>query len=437
MSESRTDRLWGEITRAGGIEPYINGQLREKGFLVERRPVENMSKKELDEYKKSLKKEAAERRALKKKAWLSYRETHLVHLGEGIFWNDDLDIDKYDLPEPEKRAADNDLPQLDKPRDLAESLDMSIPELRRMTYHRDAATRLNYRRFTIPKRSGGERPIWAPLPRLMAAQRWILSEILEHIPVHGAAHGFLPGRSILTNAREHVNSRLVLRVDLENFFPTVTFRRAKGVFRKSGYREQIATLLALLCTEAPRKEVKDGDETYFISLGPRCLPQGAPTSPALTNIVCMRLDRRLTGLAKRLGWRYTRYADDMTFSLPADSSGPPNLGKLLGAVNRITADEGFRVRRDKTRVSRKGSVQKVTGLVVNGSESPRIPRKLKRELRAAVHNASRGRPFREGDTLNRMLGYAAYTAMVEPELGARFLASLSKLPSGEGDTPES
>src|SRR5262249_50962039 len=158
-----------------------------------------------------------------------------------------------------------------------------------------------------------------------------------------------------------------------------------------GYREQIATLLALLCTEAPREVVTHNGKEYYIALGPRCLPQGAPTSPALTNALCLRLDRRLTALAQKLGWRYTRYADDLTFSLPATHAGKPRLGALLGGVKHIVKSEGFALNDEKTRVARPGSRQKITGLVVNGDGKPRVPRKLRRQLRAALHNLQHGK----------------------------------------------
>src|SRR5262249_10503411 len=149
---------------------------------------------------------------------------------------------------------------------------LTIPELRWLAYHRDAATRIHYRRFTIPKRDGTERAIWAPLPKLKATQRWILRNIVERLPVHGAAHGFLAGRSILTNAEAHAKPAVVVKMDVKDFFPTVTLRRVKGIFRRSGYLEQVATLLALICTESPREVVEHNGTTYYVSLGPRCLP---------------------------------------------------------------------------------------------------------------------------------------------------------------------
>jgi hypothetical protein len=427
MSTLRTTdpmTLWRPIVQAGGVRAYIDGQLRDRGFLVARRDVDQMSDREKDLYKKQLKQEAEERRKLKREAWVAFKANHIVHLGEGVFWTDEQKPDKWDTPNSEERAAENELPALDTPQQLAEALGVSVPQLRGMAYHRDAATSLHYVRFTIPKRDGTERPIWAPKKRLKAAQRWVLHNIVERLPVHGAAQGFLVGRSTLTNAAVHTDSRTILKMDIQEFFPTVTWRRVKGVFRRAGYRDRIATVLALICTEAPREVVQQDGKTYYVSLGPRCLPQGAPTSPALTNALCLRLDRRLAGLAKKLGWRYTRYADDMTFSLPATHKGKPRLGALLGCVRRIVAAEGFAVKDDKTRVHRSGGRQNVTGLVVNGDGQPRAPRKLRRELRAAIHNLKNGKAMKEGETVARLAGYAAYVYMTDPKLGKRMLGEL-------------
>jgi hypothetical protein len=219
---------------------------------------------------------------------------------------------------------------------------------------------------------------------------------------------------------------VVVKMDLKDFFPTVTLRRVKGVFRKAGYREQVATLLALLCTESPREVVTLEGQTYYVALGPRCLPQGAPTSPALTNTLCLRLDRRISGLAARLGWGYTRYADDLTFSLPAGHKDKPRLGSLLGLVRRIVEAEGFHLNPDKTRVHRSGGRQQVTGLVVNGAGPPRVPRRLRRQLRAAAHNLRQGKPLREGETTERLAGYAAYVSLTDRKLGGQLLASLGQ-----------
>ncbi len=415
------------VERAGGVRAYVEAQLAERGFAVERRETDAMSDREREAYKASLKAEAAERRTLSREAWRAHKAAHVVHLGEGVFWAEGRGPDRWDLPGAETRAAENELPPLDSARQLAEALGLTVAELRWLTYHRDAATAIHYRRFTIPKRDGSHRAIWAPMPKLKAAQRWVLRNVVEKLLVHGSVHGFLPGRSTLSNASAHPDPDLVVKVDIKDFFPTVTLPRVKGVFRKAGYREEVATLLALICTESPREVVTLDGKTYYVALGPRCLPQGAPTSPALTNTLGLRLDRRLNGLARKLGWRYTRYADDLTFSLPAGHAGPPRVGALLGCVRRVVEGEGFAVHPDKTAVARRGGRQAVTGLVVNGVAPPRAPREFRRRLRAAVHNRARGKPAPEGESLSTLLGMAAYVYMTDPVAGAKYLDALREL----------
>lgn len=427
--------LWRSIQQAGSADAYILAQLQEHGFLVQRRETDGMSDREKEDYKKSLRAEAEEKKRLKREVWQAYRATHVVFLGEGIYWNDEPTKDKWDVAHAEERAAENELPALDSPGQLAEALGVTIPQLRWLAFHNEAATRIHYYRFTIPKRDGSERPIWAPMIRLKQAQRWILRNIVERLPIHGAAHGFVPARSILTNAQVHTNSEIVVRIDLKSFFPTVTLRRVRGVFRKAGYREQIATLLALLCTESPREVVEHEGKTFYVALGPRCLPQGAPTSPGITNALCLRLDQRLTGLATKLGWRYTRYADDLTFSLPVGHAGPPRLGGLMGGVARIVEAEGFVIHPDKTVISRAGSRQKVTGLVVNGELGPRVPRKLRRQLRAALHNRRQGFEPREGESDATLIGQAAFVYMTDPKLGGKLL-ELARGSGGETEPEE-
>ncbi len=424
---STQEQLWAEIEQAGGIDRYINQQLTEKGYLVARSDTDDMPKAELERYKKSLKKEAAEKRKLKKSTWQAYKATHIVHLGEGIYWHDEMSGDKWDLQDAEKRLLENRLPALTKAKHLAQALEMSVSKLRWLCYHREAATATHYTCYEIAKRSGGTRAIWAPRPQLKQTQRWILHEILERLLVHGAAHGFLPGRSIATNAAQHTDSRLLVKMDIADFFPTISWKRVRGLFRQAGYGEQIATLLALLCTESPREVVETDGKTYYIALSDRCLPQGAPTSPALTNALCLKLDRRLTGLAAKLGWRYTRYADDLTFSLPVKHKGEPAISQLLGSVQRIVTDEGFRINADKTAVIRQSAAQTVTGLVVNNESTPRVSRKLKRRMRAAIHNLKQGKALPEGESLHRLRGYAAYIAMTDRTLGMQMIRELGQL----------
>ena len=142
---------------------------------------------------------------------------------------------------------------------------------------------VHYHRYEIAKKTGGVRCISAPKPALAAAQRWVLDQILRRLEPEPQAHGFVPGRSIVTNAAPHAGKAVVCNLDLKDFFPSITFRRVKGLFRKLGYGEHVATLLALLCTEPPRVPVELDGKTYHVALGARVLPQGACTSPAITN----------------------------------------------------------------------------------------------------------------------------------------------------------
>ncbi len=320
------------------------------------------------------------------------------------------------------------LPIIATPVDLADHLGLTVSRLRWLAFHSEVTTRSHYVHFKVPKRSGGSRTLSRPHRALAAAQQWALETILSRLPVHDSCHGFVPGRSIVSNARPHARQDLVVNLDLENFFPSVGFPRVRRVFERAGYSPAVATVLGLLCTECPRRAVVYGDRTYQVATGPRGLPQGACTSPALSNQVALRLDRRLTGLARRLDLVYSRYADDLTFSGPAALE--PRLGYFLGAVERIIVEEGFALNAKKTRVQRRHARQTVTGLVVN--ERPSVPRRELRRLRAILHHARHegleaqnrdGRPnFRAW-----LVGKIAYVRMARPDIGARLLAELEAL----------
>jgi retron-type reverse transcriptase len=303
--------------------------------------------------------------------------------------------------------------------------------LRWLAFHTEVATRVHYISFTVPKKSGGQRTLHAPHRDLAAAQRWIFENVLNRLPVESPAHGFVAGRSTLSNAQPHTGRAVVVNLDLSDFFPSITFPRVRSVFHRAGYSPAVATILALLCTECPRTKVIHSGTTYHVATGPRGLPQGACTSPALSNQVARRLDRRLGGLAKKLSLTYTRYADDMTFSGGTEAN--ERVGYLMARVRHIAEAEGFAVNIKKSRVQRRNTAQQVTGLVVNDKVGVR--RKDVRQLRAILHRAktegleaqNRGRRpnFRAW-----LQGMIAYVSMVRPEVGARLLAEFNALPSG-------
>src|SRR5690606_4445867 len=176
-----------------------------------------------------------------------------------------------------------------------------------------------------------------------------------------AAHGFRAGRSVATNASRHVGKQLVIKLDLADCFPSIHFGRVRGLLISLGYSYPVATVLAVLATEAERQPVVAEGKTYYVPVGPRVCVQGAPTSPGLCNAVLMRLDRRLAGLARKFDFVYSRYADDLTFS--GDDAALAN--RLLHFARTIVADEGFRLNNKKTRSLRRGQRQCVAGVVVN------------------------------------------------------------------------
>jgi hypothetical protein len=296
-----------------------------------------------------------------------------------------------------------------------------------------------YTTFSVPKRKGGERLICAPQWQLRRVQRQILDKVLALVPAHDAAHGFVPGRSTVTNAAVHQGARLLLKFDFSDFFPTIHYYRVVGLFARLGYAvgdarfhtgdeaRQVAPALARLCcyTSDPR------------AWGDARLPQGAPTSPAISNLVCRRLDARLTGLAHAKGGLYTRYADDLTFSFPKEGV---DLGRFRWWVDQVCHQEGFFVNQDKFRVIRRAQRQLVTGIVVN--DELRVPREARRRFRAVLHNCrTRGVASQAGENprfADWMRGFASYVHMVHPEEGADLLRQVAELlgPEDEGGDGE-
>jgi RNA-directed DNA polymerase len=289
-----------------------------------------------------------------------------------------------------------------------------------------------YVSFNILKQSGLPRSICSPRWPLKRVQRRILREILERVPVHPAAHGFVKGRSTVTNALPHCGARLVIKFDLQDFFPTIHYFRVVGLFASLGYgiatarfstadrSRDVAAALARLCTYTPEPR----------KFGSGHLPQGAPTSPAISNLICRGLDSRLAGLAQCLHGMYTRYADDLTFSFrEADFE----LGRFRWWVDQICHQEGFFVNQAKFRVIRASQRQCVTGIVVN--DSLRVPREERRRFRAILHNCRRNGIAAEarGDLGFRgyLQGFASYLAMVHPKEGRPLLQEVHELLRGD------
>lgn len=218
-----------------------------------------------------------------------------------------------------------------------------------------------YHNFDIPKRSGSKRLITAPTKDLKRVQRNILNKVLYQFKPHKNCYGFVKNKSIFSNANKHKNKEMIFNTDIRDFFNTITSKRVQGLLERLGFPKDVAYLITELCTFN------------------RHLPQGAPTSPHISNLICHTLDKRLTGLAKKMNIEYSRYADDITFS---GSKIPRSITKL---IEKIVRKEGFKLARDKTRFLSKSNRQVVTGLIVNQKKLS-IGRKKYHILKSIIYN---------------------------------------------------
>lgn len=289
----------------------------------------------------------------------------------------------------------------------------------------------HYRWTALPKRDG-VRLVAAPKPRMKEIQRRLLRRVLAPVPLHPLAHGGVPGRSVRTALAPHAGAAVVIRADLESFFTSIATPRVYGVLRNAGYPEAVAYSITGLCTTVIPRKVWQAvrvpeDFARHRRLGQLLavphLPQGAPTSPALANLVAFSLDRRLAGLARAFDARYTRYVDDLTFSGGARLRA--GRSAFLATIEEIIRDEGFRLVDAKTVVLGSAGRQQLLGAVIN--DHPTLSRRERDALRALLHNCatlgwrsqSRGRArFAE-----HVLGRIGHIAGLDPVLGAKFRAS--------------
>ncbi len=332
------------------------------------------------------------------------------------------------------------LPKLVTPRDLAAWLDVSLPHLewyadgKRQHGHATDPSLQHYAYVWRPKKSGEPRLIEAPKCRLKAIQRKILDEILNHIPAHERAHGFVRGQSCLSAAQAHAGESIVATVDLKDYFLNTPLNflntplnRVHGVFRCAGYPWPVARLLTGLCaTATPDAAFDDLPVSRQAAWAARDrfqaphLPQGAPTSPALANLCSWRLDSRIGGLARRLNANYTRYADDLTFS--GDRDFALRIRRFLASVEAIVRDEGYALNGGKTRIMRRSGCQRVTGLVVN--EHVNLPRADFDTLKTTLFNCRRHGPESQNrnghaDFRAHLNGRVTWAENVNPGCGRR------------------
>ncbi len=254
-----------------------------------------------------------------------------------------------------------------------------------------------YRQFEIAKRSGRRRLISEPLPSLKEIQRWILENILRKIEIHPAAKAYRAKKSIKDNGRFHRKQSYVFCIDIKDFFPSIGFPQVYSIFRRIGYSKPVCVMLSRICTFG------------------ECIPQGSPTSPAISNIVCFWMDKCFFDFARSKGLRYTRYSDDLTFS------GNHDIRPYLPTFEKMLSRFSFCLNEAKTRQMTDGQRKQVTGLVVN--EKLQVPREIRRDVRQQAyyikkygleaHLQARG-GFRKNAYLH-LSGLANYVLMINSQ----------------------
>ena len=327
------------------------------------------------------------------------------------------------------------LPVFHTPEALAEWLGLPLNKVAWLVHrfssgHADSVERAHYHYTWRKKRSGGMRLIESPKQTLKQVQIKILREILDRIPPHPAAHGFVQGRSILTNAEPHVGQSVVVKFDLSNFYATVGFSRVTAIFRAVGYSREASIWLGLLTTTAVPANMSI-DRKNLYSLYPylsRHLPQGAPTSPALANLSAYLLDIRLHGLAKSFNARFTRYADDLTISGPEELTYA--LRTLIPLVQQIIRKERFQSNSAKRRVLRAHQRQSIAGVVVNTRMN--VSRAEFDRLKAILTNCVRTGPSVQNrecveDFPAHLRGRIAHVLKLNPDRGQRLMAIFEKI----------
>jgi len=264
---------------------------------------------------------------------------------------------------------------------------------------------LYYRVFSIPKSSGDSRTIAEPARPMKAVQSWILTNILRELHLPPQVTGFRHDCNILKNARSHERNKYLLSLDIEDFFPSIKYSFVYTVFRSLGYNKHICHVLTSLCTF-------NGS-----------LPQGGVTSPALSNLVCIRMDRRISGYCGARNIAYTRYADDMTFS----SMNANRLVGLYTSVQTIVESEGFKLNNAKTRYMGPKRRQKVTGLVI-GDGKAGIGRQAERKIRAEVYiTCTKPNSGDEERVIKRLRGYLCFVKSVDSERYNRLASYIDRI----------
>lgn len=338
----------------------------------------------------------------------------------------------------------HDLPGILSLNHLAERTKVHYEFLRSIV---DRAEHDAYRKFSIRKRSGGRRFIHVPTPDLRRVQRWINHHILKKIPVHPASYAFSPGSSIVACATRHSGAHWLIKMDITGFFESVSEIQVFRVFQSLGYQPLVAFELARLTTiSVGSRSPRNSDPAWKVrkrntvippysvnALG--YLPQGASTSPMLSNLVMRHIDEVLSDAAKEVGLRYTRYSDDLTFSKRSKEFSRSEAHRFIGNVSKILSSSGFRPQHRKTTIVSPGSRKIVLGLQVD-SDIPSLRREFKDTLRQHFYYLERFGPVEHANARNfdtvwgmkcHIRGLIDYANMIEPKYAYELLQRYNKL----------
>lgn len=294
----------------------------------------------------------------------------------------------------------------------------------------------SYKRFKLRKRRGGFRIIQTPNDELKFLQRWILKNILENVDSHDACKGFDKNTSIKNNAEIHISSDALLKMDLLRFYDSINERRIYGIFKSLGYHPNLSVSFAKICSIVPDemfissfRKKETALKEYIISKREGVLAQGSPTSPKLSNLVSVNLDKRLLGLANKNGLKYSRYADDITFS-----GNFKQLQKVKKVAYRIIRDEAFFPNYSKTKFVKVGGKFLVTGInVQNGNIL--IPKKKKKEIEHHIfHCITNGveQHLKAAKINNRnfkdwLYGNICFIYSIEKDVGTKYFKEFDKI----------
>jgi RNA-directed DNA polymerase len=303
-----------------------------------------------------------------------------------------------------------------------------------------------YRSFKMRKQSSNRyRIIRVPSPQLKTIQTFINSHILSKLQPHSASVAYAPGSKIYDAAQEHCAARWILKFDISDFFDSVNEKQVYHVFRKCGYPALLSFEMARLCTilkpRAPFHNCKTRPyDRYkikeYVNIRLGTLPQGAPSSPMLANLVSMKMDEEITSLAEVYGCTYTRYADDMTFST-AEDLNRQSISQIINRMTHLLASFGYRLNQKKTKVISPGARKIYLGLNVNESK-PHLTKAYKRRiskhlyfcLKSEVGPEAHSKHLRFYSIIgfkNHLYGLIAYAKQIEPDFGNSCMQDFNKI----------